>query len=882
MFNLLKKYKYQLLLLLIVSFIGLVNYRLGTYLTGWDNLQTELSPALGVKRAFLAVWQEYQSFGLVGGMAHASDLLRAIVVLLMSYVLPQSLVRYVFHVGMWLIGGLGAYKLLKNFPGALFYMLNFATIQLFFLPFEPFSIFFASLPWLIWAFIRPKISIPVLIAINILATPSFYVQTLFVVYMLILGIISAWRLATSFKKSCIPTFLSLSIIVLINLFWILPQGYFLMNGGSKTVANSKINQLATEDVYYQNKARGDVVSFATFKGFYTDLEGKNGSQIFQEWNKYNNTPEVLLVEFSIFAIILLGLTRKHEYRVPFFGIWALSAFALLSNTPGIENIHELIRHNGLMAQIFRAPFTKFAVPLALASSFFFVQGVTRIEELLGGIRARVKQGVAGSMLALIAIISFPVFTGHLFSNLVRTKIPQPYFQTMDYFSSISKEQRIALLPQDSFWGWYNYSWGYSGSGFLWYGIEQPIVSPTFDVWSNKSESYLWEMKAALASQQAPQVHNVLKKYNIQYLIVDDSLLPVSSHQSGFSASRIKDLLAKDETIKLEKKFGTISIYHVTSSAPFVTQVTALPSVGPMVDKTDVDSAYATFGDYQSGTNYYFPFLNLPTEWHVEENSNTFSVKTRVPINMSDYSLKSTIQSLPTSLAASVQGDMLSITVNKTLVEHLDVASATPTQCDKLTICLAYTLPNLSQENGYLVKVKNENTAGQRFFFYVQNNTTGEGVIEDRLRADTAYYMVPPASHFGRGYTIGFQNDSYVGTLSENSLIDLEVYEMPYAELKSLYFEKLTTPGVNPRGYQSTVIYNQAFDPGWKAYSNGKELTNHVIINNWANGWTIPQADEGANRNITFFFLPQILEFIGLAVVSVIGLIAGVHFIIKRL
>jgi len=72
----LKKQKKTPLLFLLSSLLCLANFTNGTYLTGWDNLQIELSFAINLERAFNAVWQEYQGLGLLGGMAHGADLLR--------------------------------------------------------------------------------------------------------------------------------------------------------------------------------------------------------------------------------------------------------------------------------------------------------------------------------------------------------------------------------------------------------------------------------------------------------------------------------------------------------------------------------------------------------------------------------------------------------------------------------------------------------------------------------------------------------------------------------------------------------------------------------------------------------------------------------------
>ena len=931
MFNLIKKYQYQFLLVLIVAFIGLVNYRFGTYLSGWDNLQTELAPALAVKRAVFAVWQEYQSFGLVGGMAHASDLLRAIGVWALSFIMPQSLIRYVVHIGMLAVGALGIFKLLGQiesdtshpeqregsplpFIGSLFYILNFATIQLFFLPFEPFSIFFASLPWLVWIFLRTllnhsKLTLKAatsLFLINLLATPSFYVQTLFVVYMLVLGVIGMWQMFVGSRNKFGMTsglrtlFIAFALIITANLFWLLPQTYFLINGGSQTVANAKINQLATPDVQMQNKARGDISSFATFKSFYYDLNGTDQKPLFEPWHKHLENPVVQIASWSIFAIILLGITRKSAYGAPFVGICLLCAFALLSNTPVISQLHDLITRNGLIAQIFRAPFTKFAVPWALVSNYFFMNGlqvILNVVKNLGVKRSHpdssaspqndtAQQSVGSILLTiislmLIAIVSFPVFTGNLFSDHVRVKIPTDYFQTMEYFGTLPKENRIALLPQDSFWGWYHYSWGYSGSGFLWYGIEQPIVSPTFDVWSAHSESYLWEMKQALALGEASKITAVLKKYNIHYVLVDESVLASSTHQKAFLASKIKELLASNESVQLEKTFGTISIYKVKDAAPFVTRIQSLPVVGPDRAITNDDSAYASLGDYRSplaadkeNYDYYFPFLDLfsqkklnPPTWKLTENPNTFSLSAQLPFNTNKYSLFSSADT--SLLLGATQDRSLAVSFQKHSYVSIDTTGAKPEQCQKLTVCVAYSLPDIAHDQAYIVKIQNENIAGQRLFFYAQNITTGSTVIEDRLSADAQYFILPSGNHFSKGYTFGFQNDSHVGLESENALISIHVYHLPLEQLKALYFAPVGKDGT------STVVYNQAYDSGWKAYLNGQELENHVKVNNWANGWVIPSGTKG---NVRVFFWPQLLEYVGFGVIALLG----VSIIVKRL
>lgn len=56
---------------------------------------------------------------------------------------------------------------------------------------------------------------------------------------------------------------------------------------------------------------------------------------------------------------------------------------------------------------------------------------------------------------------------------------------------------------------------------------------------------------------------------------------------------------------------------------------------------------------------------------------------------------------------------------------------------------------------------------------------------------------------------------------------------------------------------------QGYNDGWKAYIDGKELKDHVLVNNWANGWIIPKDFlNGDIPNIKFFYQPQYFEYVG--------------------
>ncbi len=949
----LSKYRYQLLLFLIAAILFWVNYSPGTYLSGWDNLQTELNPELAVKRAFFSVWEEYQSFGLTAGMAHAADLPRAVLLWLVSFVLPQNMIRYFYHFLMLLLGGLGMFKVIIGldprlrgndptspfglrgasnktiaFLGALFYMLNLGTVQIFYLPFESFSTFFALLPWGVWTFIKIisnikyrilKRDLLIFFLINLLGTPAFYTQQLFIVYMLVLGCIALGKL-----KNIKRIFLAFFLILIINSFWILPQVYFLKtNGGWLTQAKS--NQITTEDTLYQNLEKGTLGNFLRLEGFYFDLRGIHSTPLFSPWkDHFQGAFELLSYAFA--GLMILGFLKTiKEKKIGFVLIFVLSATVLLLATPPFSWINELIRQIPIINQIFRSPFTKFIIPYSLVYSYFVVKGLSFFGTNL--------KKVSPYIIVLIFLYSLPAFQGYFFSPEMKVTIPNDYSQVMNYFKTAEKNKRIALLPDYTFWGWFFNKWGYNGSGFLWYGIEQPIVSRTFDVWSSKSESYFWEEKQALEAEDLTQFEKVLDKYNIDYLIMDYSLIPVVSSYKSLATDRIENLIYASQKISLVFRGENVALYQVSHPQKiesFVTLSSGLKNIGPEVKLMIEDRAYQENGDYilDSRPDIYYPFADLTTQtrikdkqWNIKELINSFSINSDVGLDLNNYQfnmpLTSTagisndqvIANLKLNLNPFFEDKKIKINFEKVLVKSFDVSGFN----NNLTE-YALTAPELPQKYGYLIKIRSKNIKGSPLFFYIVDETKKQSMLEEKLRVDTEYFILPHKFDYGLGYSFVFQNKSYKNYPSENLLEEVSVYLFPYEELKSAKFIKnnstLTIPSfsdefeakkINYFTYKvvinnevikrsNNLILYQSYDDGWIAISGGKKL-DHVLVNNWANGWEISsQKLEVSSQlkgkklipnyqlptTIIIIFWPQYLEFLGFGL-----LIVAFLFIIKQ-
>src|SRR3989338_4505961 len=94
-----------------------INYLPGTYLIGWDNTVPEFNLKLNLVRILNSVWQEYRGVGILDGMAHGANIMHWVYIALLSLVLPQNLVRYVFMGLAHVVGGIGMLFLLRYLKG---------------------------------------------------------------------------------------------------------------------------------------------------------------------------------------------------------------------------------------------------------------------------------------------------------------------------------------------------------------------------------------------------------------------------------------------------------------------------------------------------------------------------------------------------------------------------------------------------------------------------------------------------------------------------------------------------------------------------------------------------------------------------------------------
>lgn len=891
----------------------------------------ELNIWVNLKRSLFAVWQEYQGLGLVGGMAHATDLIRQLILLPFTLILPTNLIRYLWHFAMIFLGTFGVYFSLKNtlkfkpwiaFLASLFYLLNFGSVQNFWNPLETFSAFWGFFPWLIfslWNYLQnqTKANLKKLIIINILAIPGFYVQTLFIVYLLCIFLIFlSWLIyQISARNHNAKSIVCLSasggstanlifnqskillLIFLINSFWLLPQFYFL-SGNLKNPVQGIGNFMSNDETFARNLNRGYLSDFLILRGYYYDFPDTGGAMM-APWVSHFSNQYILIAGYLLSFFVIIGLVYlckniKNSFHLSLILFFLLSCVALLSAIPPFNLINQLFRQIPIINQIFRSPWTKFVTPAIFTFTLLTAYGLQALISLASKIkysRASFSVLLFTIYFSLIIIFSFPSFIGNYISPKMRLKIPADYFQTFAFFKTLNPSGRIANLPQGSFWGWTNYTWNYSGSGFLWYGIQNPILDRAFDAWNLQNEQYYWQLTSALRGKNPFALEQILNQYNIQYLLFDHSIYYPDDHVFSKTSLSTLQLLNQIPHLKKLRDIGKITVFEYQNpTSPYL--ITNPVTIKPF-GFTFSDPAFTRFGDYLTSntSDITFPFADLFSNRLQSEISFSISydrdsvilknhgVATSFPIN---YSADKNFSFSPLIYPAQILiTDESGSYYRFTSKHNADL--------------FAVNFPDAKLSESYLARVEYRHLSGLPLEISLVSGNSQNKYLNthlDTISAWTAAWFIIPASQtadFDSGLNFIFRNASLNSLTTQNDLRSVTLYPFPYTTLinqtnssstpkplnrqylnsqNHLFWYQIPIDSTQPNSY---LVLPQSFSPGWLAFSNG-HLLPHVLVNNWANTWNISNI---SNQTVYILFWPQLLQFLGF------GLLIGTLIYIAR-
>ena len=652
-----------IVLVALAAFLFIINYKSGTWLVGWDNIMPEFNLGLNLKRAVYAVWQEYRGLGLYDGMAHAANLMHTLYIWFLVFFLPLNMLRYAFIFLTYLVGGLGMYAFLRKIfslrqnqnhateaslittavIGAVMYMVNPAIIQLYFAPLEVFAVHFAALPWILFCLIHTLYSPShktylALFIMSFLFSPQGFVPTIFVICMIAVGMVALGYLLQKSDKERLFSRIKrvvvvVSIILASQAFWLLPYLKGLPQT-TKVIQKTRINEFSSETLYQRNKARGDLYNVLTMKGFMLDTLEKdvqNGKNVFfmKAWKDHYDSISVSLVLYVLIGIGFIGMGRillkRDLFLLPYVGIYTIALVFLASNTPILAYISNLFRTMfPPLGEAFRIPFTKFATLFAYGFSVLFSYGFLTILNKLKKIK---WAGFVAIISLFLCLLAYPAFKGQFISSHLKVKLPTDYLQLFSYMNAQPENGRVVLLPANTFWNWEYRNWGQRGSGFLWYGLKQPLLMRAFDPWSLENEQFYNELSHAINAENLPYFESVLRKYNISYMLVDETMInSISDKPVNFS--RLENFITTSSLVQKNARFGQLKVFSISSAEPPLTvaskeNITSISYQGMYMQHDVIFDEQGKYISTDIEPQTIYPFTGLMTEKLPIDNEFSF-------------------------------------------------------------------------------------------------------------------------------------------------------------------------------------------------------------------------------------------------------------------
>ena len=144
----------------------------------------------------------------------------------------------------------------------------------------------------------------------------------------------------------------------------------------------------------------------------------------------------------------------------------------------------------------------------------------------------------------------------------------------------------------------------------------------------------------------------------------------------------------------------------------------------------------------------------------------------------------------------------------------------------------------------------------------------EAVAED-------VFLLSPQLPGGSGFSISINSLNIVNIQTVNDLKSIEITPFPYR-----YLSQIST--ATPQQKSGNVfVLTKSYETGWKAYELknvnrldtvfpflfGTELKEHVLVDNWENGWILNSGSN--NSEIVTIFWPQYLEYLGFGILMVV-------------
>lgn len=912
--------------IVFVVIFGL-NFPTGQWLIGWDALNPELNFWLNLRYALFAAWQPHYGTGALIGHGYAATLPYVLASGLVNTVAPEMMVRPILTFFTWFAGGTGMYFLLSYLfkrlnrheedqkyltwsqmllavSGAIFYSFNFGTTQIFYHPLEAFTVQFAVIPWvllLIEKYLdRPTArTVLAVFTVTFLGSVQGFIPSSFIAFLILIGGFLLGRVVTrpswtTLKKSIVV----LMVIGLANSYW-LPSFVYYTLSDSQTYLNSYQNQLTTPQFVLKTAKYGTLHDVISFQSLFLESE-IFGEKVFEPWLSFWSHYPVeywyyFVSALAIFAAIGLVLVPRYRYLLAYVLPGFLFLSALATQVPFFSQLNNLLYGvSALYEQAFRTAFTKVGIAYI---SIFTVLAWTSCYWLFTHLKSGFfKLPLLGLLVAALIFSILPHFQGHSFYKQLKRSIPDAYLEVINFFQSEPSEGYVADLPLGCPDGWYSYNWGYTGSGFYWYGVEQPFLSRAFDVWNKHNESYFWQTQRALRDGDFEQLDRVFDKYQVRWVLIDPNL----QHCRNVAATEYQTRLIKyfEEQESYEPVFSSdrdladpIRIFR----RQYGTLNQSSRVIAQLEPVTDLDSLYSKQRAYLEKMDD----LEHPQALFSQKVSRHDFVKLSQATASAEITLTNKpdgVQVLATPISLYDVSNVLEpepcVGEGISQYEYVGESDDQPASVRLVTRqrpdCISFSASGEEFNQGGLISFETYNYAGLPLKLTVADNHSNY-YLDLFVKNGANAYLIPPITPTADSIVFTISGEGLSEHPSDNLISNLKIGATDVTELEVAATAPILELNRKPirQLYASKHLFQQhhitqeavllvpnSYHPGWLAWalpsgSDWWQLSDyqrlfHLRYNGWANAWQTPncQTDAPCSWEVLILFWPQLLVFAG--------------------
>ena len=549
-----KKYG-QILLILLLIVISCLSIRWGKYILSNDNYSPELNPSLSVERyLFSPAWRSYRVLGTPSDSEQA-DVFRSAIFAVFEPLLPKWLLGQLFYLMSLVVGGVSTafltmlllrksrlkkYSQIGFLASGILYSTTLWTMWLFYQNMAPYVANFGFFPLLMlsaYMYIEdPTIKKASFFLIScVLFSCVCVISTLFIVdfvafacFVFFIIFLEKTKIKEKLKK-CVKV---LSILILSQLFWILPFIHFTVSS-SQNVVDSYVNKTITGSTIDLETEMENWVNSARLynRMLYETDENVPLFSMSAEFQNYDFYKIIGLLPafFSVLAVIFAIFKKNKSLYI--FAIAGFSAwFVMKVVNPPLGGVFVWMQENiPLFKQVLRWPFSKvgevYVWSIAILGTFGIVYFVSFLSSFIK--KKRIKRIFKIALFSIILVLPLAyseyIFRGELFSKKAVVDLPNEYYSLKDYLEKNSIDERIYYAPPSNNNYFRRYKWGFSGSQFISYIIPNPIMDMSSAVGTGTGETTMMELSNAFRAYDRDRFYNLLQKYDVGYILLDESV-----------------------------------------------------------------------------------------------------------------------------------------------------------------------------------------------------------------------------------------------------------------------------------------------------------------------------------------------------------------------